>query len=373
MEDTESPPPRDEPTVLEEAKAKEESTLDSVARVLTTESKNFIDKKSEEKNNNDSLSTTKDDTALLASDHMKQAATSPGEESVKTSENTVDTARTEETADPIFDPNEPLLSDIDDEELISALKSLQVDEEDSDFYNQDESFDPLPLEEEGVLEELQVDPEDQELLPLQDFSNVFEEEAQVGDTVAALEDNLNHLSITQDQPEMDEHNEEFPWYFLCRPCQPEMEDPMSIHMRQFQALSEEEQLQLSLLAMADNDHILDGGTDNEYTEEEQVYEESFQTYIVSRRREAVEAAISYTRAFGTGLYQPPLEKENPINERSCFGHKETIYCVHFSECGKFLASASQDATIRVWHVTSNALLSTLTGHDKDYECLRTAW
>ena len=264
------------------------------------------------------------------------------------------------------------LSDIDDEELLSALRSLQVDEH-SNNYNQEEDFDVLPLEQ-GVLEELQVDPEDQELIQLQDFSNVFEDTDAIDDTIAALQDNLNRLNIDQHPHEMDELNDEgedFPGYLLCRPCHPEMEDPISIQMGQLQRLSEEELLQLSLQGMADGSHILDG--ENEYTQEQQVYEDSFQSFVVSRRREAVEAAISYTRAFGTGLYQPPLENENPVNERTCFGHEETVYCVQFSECGRFLASASQDAAVCVWDVKSNALLSKLKGHDKEYECLRVAW
>jgi WD40 repeat protein len=121
--------------------------------------------------------------------------------------------------------------------------------------------------------------------------------------------------------------------------------------------------------MADNSHVLD----NDYDHGPNVYEDSFQSFIVSRRCEAVEAARMYTTSFGTGLYQPPFENQSPINERECLGHKETIYGVNFSDCGTYLATASQDATVRVWDVASNSLLSTLTGHSKDYECLRTAW
>ena len=263
-----------------------------------------------------------------------------------------------------------LLTDLDDD-FISALRSLQVD---------DEQFDIPPLEQ-GILEDLEVDPEDRELLPLEDFSNVFTDElGNDNDVVADLQDNLNSLSIAHDRQEIDQVQEEagelagngeIPWYLLCQDCEPGREDPLSIQLSQYQGLSEDEQLQLSLQKMGDTNHILDG--EEEYSEQEQVYEESFQTYIVSRRREAVAEAITFTRAFGTGLYQPPPENVTPPNERVCFGHKETIYCVYFSECGKYLATASQDSTVCIWDATKNALLSTLTGHSKDHECLRVTW
>ena len=346
-------------------------------------SKNFSGQESEEEKHSlqqlaDEQSTLMPVAACEQAD-KKEPVQLSSIESGEPSETTMDTARTEEsvegTAVHLYDPysngNEPL-TDIDDEELISALRYLQVDED------SDEPFDFFTSQHDGVLDELELDPEEQELLPLEDFANVFgdENEDALENNIASLEDNLNRMSVSEGQEEMEEHgdeNGEIPWYLLCRPCEPGMEDPLSIQMRQFQALSEEEKLQLSLLTMADNNHILDGGAENEYSEDQQVYEDSFQSFIVSRRREAVEAAISYTRAFGTGLYQPAIENENPTNERTCFGHKETIYCVSFSECGRYLASASQDATVCIWEASTNSLLSTLTGHNKEFECLRVAW
>jgi len=61
------------------------------------------------------------------------------------------------------------------------------------------------------------------------------------------------------------------------------------------------------------------------------------------------------------------------NERSCFGHKETIFGLSISPCGKFFASASQDSTVKVWCIENNKLLSTLNGHSTEHECLRVAW
>ena len=56
-----------------------------------------------------------------------------------------------------------------------------------------------------------------------------------------------------------------------------------------------------------------------------------------------------------------------------FGHKEKIFCVSFSDDGKYVATASQDATIGIWEVATKRLLSSLKGHDKNYECLRVDW
>ncbi len=60
-------------------------------------------------------------------------------------------------------------------------------------------------------------------------------------------------------------------------------------------------------------------------------------------------------------------------QRSFLGHKETIFSVKFSSCQRFVASASQEATIKLWDVKSNRCVATLTGHHREYECLRVAW
>lgn len=59
------------------------------------------------------------------------------------------------------------------------------------------------------------------------------------------------------------------------------------------------------------------------------------------------------------------------NEKSCLGHKETVFGVSFSPCGKFLATASQESKVCVWK--GNRLHVTLSDHDSNYECLRVAW
>lgn len=62
-------------------------------------------------------------------------------------------------------------------------------------------------------------------------------------------------------------------------------------------------------------------------------------------------------------------KKNP---RFCIGHKERVLGSSFSECGAYLATASQDSTIKIWNVETNQFLSTIT-LNKDYEALRVVW
>lgn len=60
-------------------------------------------------------------------------------------------------------------------------------------------------------------------------------------------------------------------------------------------------------------------------------------------------------------------------QRSFLGHKETIFSVKFSPCKRFVATASQEATVKLWDVKSNKCVATLRGHHHEYECLRVAW
>lgn len=87
---------------------------------------------------------------------------------------------------------------------------------------------------------------------------------------------------------------------------------------------------------------------------------------VSQRPEALEAAAEFLSSFETS-------RSGLKNERSCLGHKETIFGTSFSECGRFLATASQDSSAKIWNVAQNSCVATLTEHSKDYECLRVAW
>jgi WD40 repeat protein len=91
-------------------------------------------------------------------------------------------------------------------------------------------------------------------------------------------------------------------------------------------------------------------------------------------------AKHWTKAFGIKLDErttPVANNTAPMPSKDtsklCYGHKETIYGVSFSEDGKYLATASQDATICIWNASTNKLLASLKGHDIKYECLRVDW
>ena len=84
-------------------------------------------------------------------------------------------------------------------------------------------------------------------------------------------------------------------------------------------------------------------------------------YEVSKRPQALERAEPLMNHF-YGKYA----------EKQCFGHKNTIFGLSMSPCGKYCATASQDSTVCIFLVKKNKLLSTLRGSD-DHECLRVAW
>ncbi len=186
-------------------------------------------------------------------------------------------------------------------------------------------------------------------------------------------------SMEQAVPEEDD----LPPYLYCQPCTPDSElfDPFS---QALAPIGEEEQFpdmqvhrQSSLMATAEElrqllEHepeafnLLRLDEDDRLIQQMEVYHDL--------RPEAFEAAIPFVEAFGLvdlALGGDPADTSS--KQRSCFTHRETIFGVTFSECGRFCASASQDSTICIWHVPTNALLAQLKDHSKDYECLRVAW
>ncbi|KAL7511238.1 hypothetical protein ACHAXN_008421 [Cyclotella atomus] len=84
-----------------------------------------------------------------------------------------------------------------------------------------------------------------------------------------------------------------------------------------------------------------------------------------------EANILYKSFYGPDA-SLATDASTPTNERAAYGHRETIFGIAFSPDGKYLASASQDSTVRIWEVKTHRLLETLDC-DRDYECLRVAW
>jgi hypothetical protein len=88
-----------------------------------------------------------------------------------------------------------------DEELLLALRSLQAKGHLVD--NQDEPFNLLPHFE-ADLEGLEVNPEERELLPLQDYSEIFDEEEPIDDSVGPLIETMDNLAVSDTQGEDDE-------------------------------------------------------------------------------------------------------------------------------------------------------------------------
>ena len=129
--------------------------------------------------------------------------------------------------------------------------------------------------------------------------------------------------------------------------------------------------------------IINSNNDHE-EEPEAVSDNSFPRPVASPS--VLAAAKPYLDTFGvqpTEIQSPTTSEPEPPKpsskvfhnkgERSCLGHRERILSVRFSVHGTLMATASADSTIRIWRPTTNTLLSTLSHHDQNYECLRVAW
>jgi WD40 repeat protein len=221
-----------------------------------------------------------------------------------------------------------------------------------------------------------------------------EAEALVDQDTEELYRELANLSIqpshrTEDfLPQMENtgfEEDDLPPYMYCQPCTPESEffDPLPTGLG---PIGEEEQLasmqvnrQPNLMAAADEFrallqenpeavNLLQLDEDDDLLHQMEAYPEL--------RPHAREAAGPFIEAFGlvdNADDENTTKQDTKSKQRSCFTHRETIYGITFSECGRFCASASQDSTICIWHVPTNSLLAQFKDHDKAYECLRVAW
>lgn len=237
-----------------------------------------------------------------------------------------------------------------------------------------------------------------------------------------LLEGLQKLNIALPEEEEQDYTYDIPPYFYCQPCTPGAADTTTANfslasiaedqelldssaalaLRQIQSerpkLPQKEfdtLLQLSLLSVddcqnpylseAEMDSLFEGGhadgtlvqdseagghhQQHQQQDHEHVYahEEEEQAFYASQRPEALDCAAEIISNY------IPNQKGQLTNERSCIGHKETIFGAAISHCGMYAATASQDSTVRIWDAKTNKALSTLKGHSTDHECLRVAW
>ena len=244
----------------------------------------------------------------------------------------------------------------------------------------DEGFAPQGDEDIGGPIHLVEDPEANALLVDQDTEDLYRELANLS-LKPAMEENSAAMETTTSG-----EDDQLPPFLYCQPCIPASEffdplppaleaigedEPLSNmevnrqpHLlaaaQDFQALLEQDPNAANLLRLDENDQLLQ-------------HMEAFPEL----RPEAREAAGPFIEAFGL-VDQAPNDEASEAPEveskqRSCYTHRETIFGVTFSECGQFCATASQDSTICIWHVPTNAMLAQFQEHSKAYECLRVAW
>jgi WD40 repeat protein len=169
----------------------------------------------------------------------------------------------------------------------------------------------------------------------------------------------------------DASSSDLPPFMLCQPCQPDNEDKV---LKILQDPCDEvffETGDYSTMRERNDDVF-----SLMYCQPCQPGQEERVTSMASHpSSKAIHTALPYTNSFASGIHQPIPEgkQQKRPNERVCYGHREAVFGLEFSPCGGYMATASQDSTIRIWDVHQHRLLQTLTAHDAAYECLRVTW
>jgi WD40 repeat protein len=259
----------------------------------------------------------------------------------------------EATAETAADENKGDLGEDDDDDLLEGLQKLNLDWQTDDDTEEIDDFDfNIPS-----------------YLFCQPCTPTGSQAHVIGSLLASITEDDEFLDpVAADLKQFEQEG---------RPQLPNKEfDSLLLHMlsgaeaeREMDSLFEKAASEAQQASADDSSHehsIIqrDHTSPDHFTEHQDPTEEP--SFYVSSRPEALDAAAPILASFvktPSGL----------ANERSCLGHKETIFGVSFSECGKYLASASQDSTVIVWDVATNKELATLREHSKDYECLRVAW
>jgi WD40 repeat protein len=124
-------------------------------------------------------------------------------------------------------------------------------------------------------------------------------------------------------------------------------------------------------------HEKQANMQQEQDEHQKPPEEQPQQRHGSTRPQALHAARPYIKAFGSTICEssPSSSTTNGKrcpSQRECYGHRERILGCDFSPCGTYLATASQDSTVRIWERRTQKLVATLE-MSRRYECLRVVW
>lgn len=322
-------------------------------------------------------------------------------EKVLEKDHTLETLNDEDDLIPLPMPIEGKDEGFTEEELLVALHSIQgpyrennreESDEDSVLHHADLPELPEIVDADLELPEIEIlNTSDQhdidEFIGVNELDQVFEnnsfsqphltieDDEERTEQVNALEilAQLEALNVDLDAPISAENvldtEDDLPPYLYCQPCYNDTNDYEETHERnvlQEQFLDamldlREMKLEDSSLAVAQEDLW-------------QVPLSSTNSRSVALRSEAVRSAADLLKTFDARLTisEKGEDHESSPNERVCLGNKERILGAQLSPCGRYLATAGQDSTVRVFLVESNSLITVLN-HNKDFECLRVAW
>ncbi|GFH49840.1 hypothetical protein CTEN210_06316 [Chaetoceros tenuissimus] len=304
-----------------------------------------------------------------------------------------------------LDPSLPVPDSQEDSssitEFLSSPEALETANSESEDIDID--FEPIPVETSPYnkpirhhsIEEI----DNQSLLNPDDYQHIFEDEYLADFFDQELQDTkkqeqeltqaLNQLNLDTDETTgtdsipQDNTNHLVQQFhsglgqsLYCLPCNPDKEetfqyqfdnnidfgiDPSDIRLR------EQADFDFDNESLNDEDlqaflqHVMLSEKNDANMDSQDIQQEDEPFYHVSQRQEALSLATPLVNAF-----------YNEGTERQCFGHKDKIFGVAFSPCGRFFATASEDSTVKIWNVKQNSLVSTISG-SSDHECLRVAW
>jgi WD40 repeat protein len=233
------------------------------------------------------------------------------------------------------------------------------------------------------------------------------------ESAAQLHDDHDDEDDEDDDPDL-------PDYLYCQPCTPR-------HVQEQEQQQQQQQQQQAIQALQGQHHLLPSPSDEEgyvegdpweqYAEQGEGWEDDFAARLTLRdadadeededpaprrrrrvRPEAQSAVQFLLDTFDatinddelTGAAAEPSGSSSspeaagaaehtaaaPRRERIGIGHRERILGMDVSECGRFVATAGQDGTAKVWDARNHRVLATIVHnpeHPNDHECLRVAF